>query len=131
MESASYKQIWRLTIRPVLGSEPAFDVARRFYAQFPDMNFEEDFVWYLRNGFVVNRPTIFAMGKVVERHGERMWFIQAAAGSLIELIHTLPFYLPRICFVRDNDGVMREWSIKRLFQLAYRQAVKEEQRKAA
>jgi hypothetical protein len=100
-----YRKVGRVLIRPLLlsGEQSAFDLARLFYAQYGDMNFEEDLIEYMRNGYVVTRPKLFAMVKVVDYEGERVWYIRIVVGNLLELITTLPFMLPKLLFTRNNQ----------------------------
>ena len=91
-------------IRPLVlrGEHSAFDLARLFYAQYANLNFEDDLVDYMRNGFVAARPTCFGMVKAIEHEGERIWFCRIAVGNLLELISTLPCWLPKMAFCRNN-----------------------------
>lgn len=118
----SYQRTGQMLIRPLLFhvEHPAFDLAKLFYAQYPDLSFEDDLLDYMRTGFVVVRPHLFAMAKVIDYKGERMWFARIAIGNLVELLQVLPFYLPKICFCRNNRADhMRICSTKRLAQLAW------------
>lgn len=60
--------------------------------------FEEDLEHYLRHGFVVSLPDIFAM---VKQEGDT-WVIGLLAGDLRKAFDYLPFYLPYIRFERRN-----------------------------
>jgi len=85
----------------------AFDVAVENYKKYSGLNFWEDLMYYLRTGFVVSRPSVFAMGRPIERDGKRGWFIQIAVGNIGELITCLPCKLDFVAFCRNNDENMR------------------------
>ena len=89
----------------------AFDVARLNYAQYAGLNFEADLLHYLREGFVVSRPSLFAMAKPIEHEGRRGWFVQIAVGAIGELYTCFPCPLAFVAFCRNNDDNMRviEW----------------------
>jgi hypothetical protein len=101
-----YNRVGQLMIRPLVmrGEHSAFDLARLFYAQYSNLNFESDLVDYMRNGFVTVRPHIFGMFKAIHHEGERIWFIRIAVGNLLELLGALPFMLPKFAFCRNNNG---------------------------
>ena len=98
---------------------PAFDLAKAHYAKYPDLNFADDLLDYMRTGFVVSRPKCFAMFKAV-KHGEGFaWYIRYAIGDLIELLMCMPCYLPKLVFCRNNKAdQMRVVSTDRLAKLA-------------
>jgi len=85
----------------------AFDVAVENYKKYAGLNFWDDLMYYLRTGFVVSRPSVFAMGRPIERDGKRGWFIQIAVGNIGELITCLPCKLDFVAFCRNNDENMR------------------------
>ena len=85
----------------------AFDEAVANYAKYSGLNFWNDLVYYLRTGFVVSRPSCFAMGRPIERDGKRGWFIQIAVGNIGELITCFPCKLDFVAFCRNNDENMR------------------------
>jgi hypothetical protein len=103
-------------IFPHVDGKPAIDRAREQYCKYMTdydpkwfkkivgtLRFWRDCYDYFRNGFVCIRPNLFAMVKVVQFEGERIWHIQIAVGDLMELLAVLPFYLPKICFCRNNN----------------------------
>jgi hypothetical protein len=104
-----YKKFGSVMIRPLVfaGDHCAFDIARMYYAKFPNLNFWDDLVDYHRHGFVTTRPTCFGMVKAIEHEGRRGWFVRIAIGNLLELITTLPGPLDFIAFCRDDDDNMR------------------------
>jgi len=85
----------------------AFDIAVENYKKYSGLNFWDDLMYYLRTGFVVSRPSCFAMGRPIERDGKRGWFIQIAVGNIGELITCLPCKLDFVAFCRNNDENMR------------------------
>ncbi len=93
-------------IRPLVlrGQHSAFDLTQLFYKQYSDLDFEADLVDYMRNGFVVARPHLFAMFKAIEHEGERVWFVRILVGNLLEALSCMPCILPKICFCRNNQG---------------------------
>jgi hypothetical protein len=98
----------------------AIQVAAASYKQWMgDVSIEEDIAQYLSSGLVLSIPTCFALVKVIEepRTKEPAWFIRMAVGRLDELFYHLPFYLPKICFCRRNDGRLRTYSLERMMQL--------------
>ena len=99
-------------IAPLALKGCAFDVARANYAQYSGLDFGQDLLHYLREGFVVSRPTLFAMGKPIEHEGRRGWFIQIAVGEIGELITVFPCRLDFVAWCRNNDDNMRvvEWN---------------------
>lgn len=118
-----------MLIRPLMfhGQHSAFELARLFYAQYPELDFGDDLVDYMRNGFVITRPQLFVMAKVIHRDDGHLWFCRIAIGNLIELLTVMPFYLPRIAFCRNGRAdKMRICSTNRLTELAVRNAIKKE-----
>jgi hypothetical protein len=81
----------------------AFDLARLFYARV-GLNFEDDLVDYMRTGFVVTRPHLFAMVKPILHEGERIWYIRIIVGNLAEAIACMPCWLPKVAFCRNNNA---------------------------
>jgi hypothetical protein len=76
---------------------------------------------YLCNGFVVSRPDIFWMMKVVrlaEPEGKLAWFCRIAIGDLRELFETLPARLPYIAFCRRGESRLRVYPMERFIHLA-------------
>jgi hypothetical protein len=121
-----------MLIRPLLMNSgmSAFDLARLFYEQYSDLNFESDFIDYLRSGYVVSRPKLFAMARPIEHEGERMWYIRIAVGKVWELALVLPYPLDKICFCRNNRAnEMRVVGTDRLLRLALLQAKREQKMK--
>jgi hypothetical protein len=104
-----YAKVGNTLIRPLKlrGEHSAYDQARAFYLQFPDLNFQRDLVDYMRNGFVIVRPNLFGMFRPIEYDGRRGWFIRISIGSLLELVTCFPCKLDFIAFCRNNDDNMR------------------------
>ena len=100
-----YERVGQLMIRPLLwrkGHAP-FDLARLFYAQYNDLNFEMDLYDYLRNGYVYSSPTAFGMIKPIEHEGRRGWYFRVVVGEMGEIMVHLPCKLDFIAFCRNND----------------------------
>ena len=122
---AKYQRVGQLMIRPLVlrGEHSAFDLARLFYAQYANLNFEDDLIDYHRNGYVISQPHIFGMFRPIFYEGERIWFIRIAVGNLLELLRYLPCMLPKIAFCRNNQAdKMVVVDTQRLIQLAKRTA---------
>jgi hypothetical protein len=94
-------------ISPLVMGGNAFDVAQANYAKYAGLNFADDLVYYLRTGYVICRPTIFAMFRPIDRDGKRGWFVQMAVGDIGELMSCVPCPLDFIAFCRNNDDDMR------------------------
>jgi hypothetical protein len=101
-----YERVGQMMIRPLLvnGGHSAFDLARMFYAQYSDLDFEDDLVDYMRHGYVVTRPKLFAMVRPILHEGERIWFIRIIVGNLAEAIGCMPCWLPKVAYCRNNQG---------------------------
>jgi hypothetical protein len=113
-----YEKIPHATFRPVRLNGNAFDVARERYSRYEKHDFAEDLIYYLRHGFVVSRPTVFAMGRPVEYNGRYGWYLQMCAGNILELLTCLPYKLDFLAFDRDNEGKIRvvdlDWFINKV-----------------
>jgi hypothetical protein len=112
-------------IRPLVmrGEHSAFDLARLFYAQYATLNFEDDLVDYMRNGYVIAQPQLFVMFKAIHYEGERIWFVRMLIGNLLEAVARMPCLLPKICFCRNNQAdKMVVVNTDRLVELAKRTA---------
>jgi hypothetical protein len=123
------------TIRPLKPKEWAIAVAKLVYEKWQDkmkvppetrVKFETDLMDYLCNGFVVSRPSIFWMAKIVDVSEREdpgpvfAWFVRVAVGDMRELFETLPLLLPKIAFCRRGDGRIRVYSLERFARLVYR-----------
>ncbi len=106
-----YRKLGHQMISPLILNGNAFDIARDNYAKYSGLNFWDDLLYYLRTGFVVSRPTCFAMGRPIEHEGRRGWFIQMAVGEIGELLLCVPCPLDFVAWCRSNDDNMRvvEW----------------------
>jgi hypothetical protein len=104
--ATKYNRVGQLMIRPLVmrGEHSAFDLARLFYAQYSNLNFEADHIYYHRNGYVISYPRMFGMFQPIHHEGERIWYIRIAVGNLLELLGALPFMLPKFAFCRNNHG---------------------------
>jgi hypothetical protein len=94
-------------IQPLKFDTCAFRTAIEHYEKIPGVSFVDDLTDYLANGFVVSRPTVFAMAKPIERESKRGWFIRFACGNMAELLTCLPCPLEFVAFFRDKDKVPR------------------------
>jgi hypothetical protein len=101
-----YARIGQMMIRPLLvrQDKSAYDLARLFYAQYSDLNFQDDLVEYMRHGYVVVRPNLFAMVRPIFHEGERIWYIRLIVGNLAEAISCMPCWLPKVAYCRNNQG---------------------------
>lgn len=77
-------------------------------------NFDRLLNEHLEYGYVVSRPTMFAMARAVDLNGIHTWFITSAVGNLLELLSALPFPLPQIAFCRKSDPRIRVYSLSKL-----------------
>ncbi len=110
--ACKYQKLGHQMISPLILQGNAFDVAQQNYAKYSGLNFAEDLVYYLRTGFVVSRPHLFAMFRPIWHEGKRGWFVQMAVASDIrELLTCVPCDLDFVAFCRSNDDNMRviEW----------------------
>jgi hypothetical protein len=128
-----YERTDETMIRPLILNSSrlsAFDAARAFYEQHSELDFADDLLEYARNGFVVIRPNLFVIGKIINvgRNGTRQpaWFVRCAVGHVAELLTTMPVYLPWIAFCRNNDHKVRVCSTERMAQLAAAMIKKQE-----
>ena len=124
-------RIGQEVVRPLVlkGEHSAFRLMQLMYEAFNDekLKFWDDLAYYCENGFVRISPTAMAFGNPCRDEDGNYWFIRAAVGSLPEVLMMLPWYLPRICWCRNNDGVLRMYRTDRLIKLAERQLKKEVQ----
>ncbi len=128
--SKKYQRVGQMLIRPLLlqtDGPCAYDLAQRFYAQYSELNFEDDLIDYMRHGFVITRPHLFAMVKVIQFEDEPIWYIRCIIGNLIEAIMCLPCILPKMAFCRNNNADnMVVVDTKRLIEIATRKQRKEQ-----
>jgi hypothetical protein len=107
-------------LNPIPPGLTAVQVAAACYKKWMgDASLEEDIAHYMVYGCVLSFPTCFALLKAIEdpKTKEPAWFLRMAVGRLDEMIYHMPFYLPRICFCRRNDGRLRSYSMERYTQL--------------
>lgn len=125
-----YQRVGQMMIRPLVtgGQYSAFDLARLFYAQYANLCFEDDLIDYMRNGFVVTRPHLFAMTRPIVHEGEQMWFIRIIVGNLAEAIRCMPWWLDKVAYCRNNQGdKMTVVDTKRAIELSVATAAKKEE----
>ena len=122
-------RIGNILIRPLMlrREQPAFFLMQQMYEEFkdPKLNFWDDFADYALNGFIRISPTAMALARPCNDKDGDYWFIRAAVGPLHEVLCMLPYYLPRISWCRENDGIIRMYSTNRLAELVRRQNVSE------
>lgn len=103
-----YSKIGQAIIQPrIPDGKSAFEMAKSDYKKNFNRNFNRDLLHYLKTGFVVVRPWLFAMGNEIERDGRRGWFIQMAVGNILELLTLLPYRLDFLAFRRSGNENMR------------------------
>src|SRR5215813_11470146 len=107
-------------LEPIPRGFTAVQVAAMAYKKWMGTaSLEEDIAHYLAYGLVLSIPTCFVMLKAIidPKTKQPAWFIRMAVGRLDELFYHLPYYLPRMCFCRRNDGRLRSYSTERMMQL--------------
>ena len=111
------------------GDISAYDMMQAMYLGMNTterpMNFEDDLIEYMRNGYVLTSPTAMALFRPCRDEEGSYWFVQAAIGGLGELLAMMPAYLPQIAWARDNDGVVRKYRTERLLKIAVAQLKKD------
>lgn len=120
-----YERIGQMMIRPLLVQQEksAYDLARLFYAQYNNLDFESDLKDYMRHGYVITRPHLFCMVKPIIHEGERIWYIRIVIGDLLEAISCLPCMLPKLAYCRNNIAdKMVVVDTERLIELAKAEA---------
>lgn len=100
-----YERLGQLLIRPLLlrKEQSAYDLARLYYAQYTELDFDKDMEDYKRNGFVVVRPDLFVLFKPIKYKTENAWFVRCLIGNLVEAILAMPCLLPKLVFCRNNQ----------------------------
>lgn len=96
--------------------------AQELYRKHSKIPFAIDLMDYLYSGYVVSRPTCFAMAKVTNlaKKGEPdkwAWFIRCAVGEIRQLLLCLPGKLPYICFSRSGKDDFRAYQMQRFVEL--------------
>ena len=104
---SQYQKLGKQMITPLNMNGWAFERARADYAKYSGLDFGQDLLHYLREGYVVSRPNFFVMAKPIERDGKRGWFVQMLVGSLGELLTVIPCRLDFVAFCRSNDDNLR------------------------
>jgi len=113
-------------IRAFVPKNAPIKIAAQCYRNWhSDIEFIDDLDDYLLTGFVVSRPDLFFMLKVIDiappgSPPEPAWFVRICVGGLLPLLGMMPQFLPKICFCRRNDGRMRIYSTERLMHWALR-----------
>ena len=98
----------------------AFEKIEEQYRLHPrELPLEAYVMWYMRNGFVFNRPDFFVMGRAVPRHApveqilnqlelfhgqpRDCWYLFAASGNTARMWQVVPWELPWFCWTRITD----------------------------
>lgn len=123
---AKYRRTGDQTIQPLVFNEKAYDDAKRYYQEHSELNFHNDLFDYLQNGFVISRPNLFVMFKVIVHEGRTGWFIRFGIGNFLEMLSLMPCPLEFIAFCRDNDKDMRIIDTRAFIKTALSTRVKEE-----
>ncbi len=120
MPDSNYQKIGHATITPLMMGGAALDAAIQNYSKYAKMDFWTDLEFYLRTGYVICTPTVFAMFKPIDRGGKRGWFVQMAVGNLLDLLRFTPCPLDFIAWCRNDDDNMRvvnwDYFIKKVMQ---------------
>ena len=105
-------------LTPIQYRGSAFQAAIKMYADWKGQcSFWDDLLEYHMKGFVVCRPTIFALFKIILLKDEPAWFVRAAIGDFGELLEAMPKQLPWIAFCRHNQSRIRRYPTRRLLHL--------------
>lgn len=115
-------------VRPIrFRDESGYEKAKKHYLTVPAIKFEDDIIWYFKNGWLHASPTCFALGCVINIAPENTnlvqpaWFIRYAIGDLYEILRLLPCYFEYIVWCRDNEDEgrkLRRWKTERLLRIA-------------
>ena len=105
MALSKYQKVGHQIITPLGMQGGAFDKAVENYSKYAKLNFWEDLVFYMRTGYVICLPTVFAMFKPIRREGKDGWFVQMAVGNLLDLLRFTPCPLSFIAFCRNGDEI--------------------------
>lgn len=120
-------------LRALKPKQWAIAVAKIAYERWQDdhqvpkekrVKFEDDLMDYLCNGFVLSRPSIFWMMKIIdaaekdEPKPQLAWFVRVAVGDLRELFDTLPARLPYMAFCRRGEGKIRRYPTEKFVALS-------------
>jgi len=93
-------------------------LSQYWYSKHSNLNFVVDLNHYLFEGYVLSKPGVFVMGKVVEIDGEPTFFIRFAYGNLKELRKHALEGIKWIAFCRNNQGNVRKYSVDRVCELS-------------
>lgn len=105
-------------LKPAQGMNLPILLSQHWYSQHSDLNFVTDLNHYLFQGQVLSTDRVFAIGKVVQIDGEKVFFVRFAWGEMEDLAQHLPDYVKEIVFCRRNRGNLRKYSIDRLKELS-------------
>jgi len=105
--ATNYQKIGHAIITPLKYGGAANRAAEENYAKHSKLNFWEDLEYYLKVGYVICMPTVFAMFRPIDRDGKRGWFVQMAVGDILHLLRFVPCPLDFIAFCRNGDECMR------------------------
>lgn len=105
------------TITEIRFPGSAYAQAQIHYLTFPRVKFEDDLLDYLKHGFVVSRPNLFAMAKVIihpRQPKQAAWFVRYACGDIQQIVRVLPFFLEWIVWCRNDEPRLRIYRTSRL-----------------
>lgn len=114
-------------IRPIKIGRCCFDEAREFYLLHTELNFEDDLLEYLKDGYVFSGPTFFALARIHNIAPEDTnlvqpaWFIRCAVGDLLDLLRQMPVHFEFMVWCRNNEEhgqKLRQWKTTEVFRLA-------------
>ena len=105
--ASNYQKVGYTIIQPLGMGGAALKAAIENYAKHSKLNFWQDLEFYLKTGYVICMPDVFAMFKPIEREGKRGWFVQMAVGDIRHLLRFVPCPLDFIAFCRNDDDNMR------------------------
>ena len=101
----------------------------RWQAKLPKekrIRFEDELTDFLCNGFVVSRPDLFWMMKIInvaekdEPGPVYAWFCRVAVGNMGEIMNSIPVQLPYVAFCRHGDPKLRKYPMAHFTDLAVR-----------
>jgi hypothetical protein len=98
----------------------AFQAAVENYSKYSNLNFGEDLLHYMREGYVWSWPDFFLMAKPIAHEGKRGWYVQMLVGTLGQLLDVIPCPLEFVAFCRNNDDNMRVIDFNKCVRMAAR-----------
>lgn len=114
-----------------LKAESPIARAERIFTEcFPNEMFIERLLLYLRFGYVISTPNLFAMFRPVRARAAAetivnpehvfeipdAWYVDFGVGELRQFPQLMPYPLPKICFWRKLRTALRRYDTNRLFR---------------